>query len=300
MKNKISIALVLFLLSFTIVKAQIPNGGFEDTLQNGYLKNWHASFLAIIIVIDSNGVSHSDSLSGFSFVSKSNDAHSGNQAVQIKNIYNYTQQITYPGVMNLGDDTDAYATFSQMIPLSQRPTDFSFYYKYNSVGNDSAYANVVLYDKWGNPVCDETLLLGSSNSNYAYANMPLKYFTTPNDSATIATIMFSTAKINTTNAHFGSTLLIDDVSFSKKANGVNNILNQNAFEVFPNPVLNEVNVKGINEINSIKIFNVAGNVVMNFVPSTNKIDCSKLPNGVYTIQLETKNGVATKQVVINR
>ncbi len=70
--------------------------------------------------------------------------------------------------------------------------------------------------------------------------------------------------------------------------------------VFPNPATTTITIENIKQhIQSIRILDLLGREVFesikNEVLSTKKIDVSKLPKGMYILQLQTKNGVQSKK-----
>ena len=77
----------------------------------------------------------------------------------------------------------------------------------------------------------------------------------------------------------------------------------NKIIVFPNPTKDELNVRSKATIESIRITNYMGQIVYtnNAGHSTSiKLNTSTYPEGVYLIQVETKFGITTKRVIINR
>ncbi|WP_397447019.1 choice-of-anchor Q domain-containing protein [Polaribacter sp. R77954] len=77
-------------------------------------------------------------------------------------------------------------------------------------------------------------------------------------------------------------------NFSATASTNDEILLQNTFKVFPNPVQNVLNVATDIEIETIKIYNVLGRKVM--VLNQKKINVSNLNAGIYLMQIETRKG----------
>ena len=66
--------------------------------------------------------------------------------------------------------------------------------------------------------------------------------------------------------------------------------------LYPNPVSNELSISSIYEFSKVTIQNINGFTLHSF-QSVNKIDVSSLPVGMYILQLQTKEGVATKAFV---
>lgn len=76
--------------------------------------------------------------------------------------------------------------------------------------------------------------------------------------------------------------------------------NENEIEIFPNPTLDEINIKYnlINvEIESISITDINGRILENFNSSSHIINLQKLSKGTYFIIVETRKGKITKKVI---
>ncbi|MBK6988970.1 MAG: hypothetical protein IPH33_12505 [Bacteroidetes bacterium] len=69
-------------------KAQIPNGDFEALLYDGTLSNW-GNITLFAVIIDSAGNTIQDSLIfDGPFCGVTTDAHSGNYALEMRNMFN--------------------------------------------------------------------------------------------------------------------------------------------------------------------------------------------------------------------
>lgn len=74
-------------------------------------------------------------------------------------------------------------------------------------------------------------------------------------------------------------------------------LTQN-ISVYPNPtsgIINIVESKGNSKIKSISVYDISGKLIQS-INNVSSIDISNLNNGLYTLQIHTSNGIATKQV----
>ena len=70
------------------------------------------------------------------------------------------------------------------------------------------------------------------------------------------------------------------------------------FKVFPNPVNSILFVEiPRDEVQEIKIANLAGEEVLGALSNTNTIDVSILPKGVYFLQLRTASGISTQRFI---
>jgi len=69
------------------------------------------------------------------------------------------------------------------------------------------------------------------------------------------------------------------------------------FDIFPNPAKNNFSIKTEQEINSISIYNGAGQLLI-YRENTKEIDISKLSKGIYFVKISTKNqGVAMQKII---
>ena len=82
-------------------------------------------------------------------------------------------------------------------------------------------------------------------------------------------------------------------------NAVNQIASF-AFNVFPNPASEQLNVTCGEEMRSIALFNTAGQHVRQMEPcgSEVQIPLSGLPRGLYLLRVQTANGSAVRKVVV--
>ncbi|PQV45485.1 putative secreted protein (Por secretion system target) [Jejuia pallidilutea] len=77
---------------------------------------------------------------------------------------------------------------------------------------------------------------------------------------------------------YNSTLGIDDIS-----------LNTNSVKLYPNPVSDRLFIKSKEKVESISIYNIKGQLVKQAIETSNGIDVSVLPSGLYIIQINTSN-----------
>ena len=76
--------------------------------------------------------------------------------------------------------------------------------------------------------------------------------------------------------------------------GVNNL--ENTISVYPNPVINTLNIEG--ELESVEIYDVFGKLVL--TSTKNTINTSKLANGVYLLNINTNHSIVTKRITITK
>lgn len=76
-----------------------------------------------------------------------------------------------------------------------------------------------------------------------------------------------------------------------------------SFILYPNPAINAINISGINQFTSIKLYNSVGVLVLEQNSSQNlSIDTGSLPEGIYTLvtSSDVHNNSLSKKIVIDR
>ena len=89
----------------------------------------------------------------------------------------------------------------------------------------------------------------------------------------------------------------DSTEFSSLAvNGTTLDLNhivENNFEIYPNPAIDKISVRQIDNIRTIKVYNSLGSLVKE-VRNTNEVDVSELSRGVHFLQVDNGNLMTRK------
>ena len=78
--------------------------------------------------------------------------------------------------------------------------------------------------------------------------------------------------------------------------------NTAVFNVYPNPVENEVRIASVEKIEEVTIYNVVGTTVYNVQCTMNdvQLNVSELNSGVYFVKVKTAQGESTHRVAISR
>ena len=100
--------------------------------------------------------------------------------------------------------------------------------------------------------------------------------------------------VNCTNFANGE---VEDYTVRISKLPVANALNQTDILIYPNPVSTVLNVKNISKKANYKIYSAAGQLVSNGLILNNKIDVSRLINGLYVIDIEDVNGTVQKKFI---
>lgn len=92
------------------------------------------------------------------------------------------------------------------------------------------------------------------------------------------------------------------VTLNMPATLVNEISTNESVKIFPNPACNELNIEVSNkfQINSIKILDNTGKMVLNKTGNDDKIMLDQLPEGLYFITIENENQIINKKFLIRR
>ena len=75
---------------------------------------------------------------------------------------------------------------------------------------------------------------------------------------------------------------------------------QEAIEIYPNPVEEEFHISSVSEIEFIKVFSASGNLLKtNSSPDGKEasVNTSALESGIYFLKVGTKKGVVVKQFI---
>lgn len=289
----IQLTMVMALLFSANAFAQIPNNGFEQTDSNGNIRNWGNTFL-LPIWADSTGKPDSVKLDS-AFYFGTTDTYTGLRAIEMRNMYNFTRQIGIAGSISVSPDGTVYTGFAGSLPITQTPETFSFYYKYFPVNGDSAIATLKVFDEAFLEIGEAILKIGGTWSNYTLANATVTY--TQPSTPSFMSIRFSTSTY-IQQPNYGTRLLIDDVSVTSKATGVNNISEEQSVLIFPNPANEVINVLSAGEIYTYSIHNIFGQTIsVGNLNQNESIDICTLPKGNYFIQFNSDKSRKTLKFI---
>jgi Leucine-rich repeat (LRR) protein len=159
-------------------------------------------------------------------------------------------------------------------------------------------STLMALDVSNNPIltqiyCNDTPISALNVANGNNANFTTFVATnTPN----LTCIQVDDVNYSTTNW----TLVDAGASFSTNCNyalGVNELELAKKISIYPNPAKSEINISSDNIIESIEFIDVFGKVIKSSLNSNNTIDVSNLSNGLYFLQVYTKEGSAIKKFI---
>lgn len=200
--------LVAILCESGIAFSQIPNPGFENWT-NGDPDGWATSNIQGAGIIN---------------ITQSSDHHGGSYAVKGEIIDFFGTPMLC--VLQSGPEGNGF-------PISESYQALNLYYKFHSEGGDRFSVNIA-FEKDGAPIAQGAVSIPTSYSDYTYLSVPMDYqvMETP-DTALIQIIIIG--PVTGTDVHVGSTMYVDDLSFSLST-GTGNGIEQMPFSAcYPNP-----------------------------------------------------------------
>jgi hypothetical protein len=296
MKNKYTIMLLLSLTT-SILYAQndtISNGGFEKWDTIGAYSN--PSYWYSLNELANFGYEPTTKLT--------TDAHSGNYAVLLETVAEPT--VDLPGVLCGGPLLDAnfepdfdHAKYK----FTSRPKSIQFYYKVYPGLSDTC-AMIMILTKW-NQTTGFADTVGVAES----------YFTTTVDTYTLADLEFdyqlsvapdSAFVIFSTslNSYFpvvGGQFYIDDVQLVYNVTGIEDVVSQQSFSVYPNPVNASLTIDAKQVKNAtLSLYDNTGKMVYSqqVDQENNTIDLSSYKEGFYLLMLRDENNKTSFQKIM--
>lgn len=312
MKKTITLFFIAFSLQAILLQAQpITNNGFEQLNSDGTISYWGNVYI-FSAWFDSLGVSHTDSIIyDGPFYAPTYDAHSGSNALELRNAWNFTTNTGIVGAAGLDNDT-VFSSWgaSNMIPTNAtpgnpfEPLSLSFYHKYFPVNGDSAYVEVTLWDSSGNPVAEGIQVITDANSTFTYSSVNLNYYTPGSaDYYSIIIRNFYTEIPGYREPSLGTRLIVDDLEFNFAAVGTNTVQTEKQIAVFPNPVSDKINIHLNSEKNSsYKIYNGTGKLILQGSLFENKsvVSLNNFDEGIYFIEIINGKEILTEKFMVNK
>lgn len=216
---------------------------------------------------------------------ENNDLESSAYTLPLTFSGNSTSKFTTGSNTHIGTDVDFYKIH---LPAGyDYSIDPRLHDSYSS-GNGQSYDNDVLW----------SYKVGSGNWSGTYDDVLTTNNITVNGGTTVYFQIASYFQGTT-----GTYLFDIDLSRSP-ASSTENVLDENAISVYPNPVQDvlTLNLTEDIDVETITFYSVSGQEVSFKTIENNQknIDVSDLPNGVYLVTVTTNNGVWNGKVIVNR
>lgn len=320
-KNLLILSFFIMLMNLQIANAQLINPGFET---------WTNDILAPTAMNPNSGNATTgwqdynflnSSFAGSSPISVtrcSDTVHSGSYSARIQTkVYTPTSWNIYKnwgipfighvysdtlGILFNGNSDATTVTYAPGIPMTQKITEFKFYYQYNPFGNDTAECRVSL-------VKNRVMIAGgrfktnvaTGASGWQQATCTFTYISalTPDT----LWVLYSASSLDKTPKP-GSILWIDDASVTLPTGINETIADDNSFTIFPNPSSGIFSVQQTNptrEEQVLEVYNLLGEKTATFSNHNHSkfdIDVSHLSKGIYFVKLYTGKKVLSQKIMI--
>lgn len=147
---------------------------------------------------------------------------------------------------------------------------------------------------WDNPSANAKLVTLSTRRYFeqtsaSSTNLFTVDWTAPAEGTGAVTFYMGANAVNGNNATSGDNAVLDQLTF-EEGEAVNGILSVDLeqLSIFPNPVMNTLNVSGLKQDDQLEIFSINGQKMAIGFESNESIDVSDLPIGIYILKTDTK------------
>lgn len=168
-----------------------------------------------------------------------------------------------------------------------------------SSGANAGVSVWIDFDRSGTFDLNERILADGPNTNAtasATFGVPANAYVGSTDKYVVMRVAMSKDGIPVNCTNFANGEVEDyTVRISKLPSA--NTVNQDEILIYPNPVKSVLNVKNVSKKANYKIYSAAGQLVSSGVILNNKIDVSRLINGVYVIDIDDVQGTAQKKFI---
>jgi len=285
MKYIYTILLVL-LFAFSVIKSQVPNGGFENWT-DGEPDFWTTNNADTLITITT-----------------SNSSHSGSSALKGECIPYFPPFLPVMGPIGICDgDTD------DGFPIEFRYNSLKGFYKLNSQGGDQLF--ITLWVSVDTQAIGVGSILINNAASYTEFAIPITYIdpATPNKCIISFQIINPVGGINVT---LGSEMYLDDLELSMDmVSDVEAELQPFAFQLeqnYPNPFNPSTKISWQSAVSghqTLKIYDVLGNEVATLIDEYRvagnyeiDFDATGLSSGVYFYKLIIADYSSTKKMIL--
>jgi len=294
-----TILLISCLFYNSLFAQQIFNGGFETWTDQHHAQSWRCN-------IPNTETCYPPVSFG---AIRTSDSHNGNWAAELiaDTCYLHPSYMVFTGFIIYGDS---------LMPYTERPAQLNFFYKFQSVGNDTGFALIRLNLLDSSGLYPGTLIgegkasIVSDTNVYTLMSAPIQYYLT--DTPQVIQIIFSTSKTladrqvplvscdSGGGAYAGTTLWIDDVSVSGGTLNIGDNSITYKFKVSPNPATNLLTITTTStQPSEIILFDITSRQLMQekFSGSAT-LNIENLAKGVYLYEVRNENGVIKQGKVV--
>jgi hypothetical protein len=270
---------ILFVLvfSFSFIRSQIPNAGFENWA-NGDPVGW--------ATLDFLGDA----------VSQTSESHSGSSAAKMQIIDFMGSPI--PPILISGE-----------FGVSEKFGSLTGYFKFMPQNNNQTFTVAVLMSQGSNYIGGGAVEIFQTTSAFTQFVVPIEY--AGSEVPDSAYIQFVVADTSEAGGGIGSYAIIDDLSFGGPTDVHDNIVTVDYYKLeqnYPNP-FNPITTINYSIPSSsfvqLIVYNSIGQEIANLVNETIaagnhniEFDASNLPSGIYFYKLQAGSFVETKKMIL--
>jgi Secretion system C-terminal sorting domain/Putative carbohydrate metabolism domain len=233
------------------------------------------------------------------------DVHGGKYAADLTTL-SFGGIETIPGLMVLGSINAVTQQVSGGIPFTDRPTNFSGYFKYAPAASSDSSLFAIVLTHWNTTTNHRdsigvSLFFGVGTvSQYTAFNAPFFYFL-PDNPDTMQVIIASS--FDFLKAQPGTILKIDDLSFAT-ASGVTPLSDIYNVSYYPNPVRDQLNVvfTQYEKASVVNVYDLTGHLLQSVSVQGNiiPVKVQSLPAGMYFFSVIAKDGSVLKTDKFNK
>lgn len=284
------LAALIILISISSIGQQIPNGDFENWVQEIYGEepaNWG----------ELNMQTFNSIIPGLfdSIIVKSQDSYSGNYAMELRSM-------TY-SILGSLDTTFAYAMLnlkneeidSANMSIDSKLLSLSGYIKQDIIdtSNNYTFITVIVYSDSGDMTGIGTLEFVSDFINYTEFNIPIVYF----DSVAGDYIEVYIISGNPDFPVPGNTMLIDNLQLNYASTSSLSEKTFSTLTVYPNPTKENITIstQNFNKNITTEVFDLVGNRLQSTNEST--ISLRNYSKGIYILRVAYGNTVEEVKVI---
>lgn len=104
--------------------------------------------------------------------------------------------------------------------------------------------------------------------------------------------------LTVTNADGESTITLEDYITVHNCTGISEDQELN-INLYPNPATNTLSIQGLNDVGQVRIVDLSGRTVLESEVKRD-LDISEIPTGVYMIEIESRNQIVKKKLIIQK
>ena len=255
----------------------------QDTIPNGNFENWNTNTSPLNWSTVNNLLP-----AGVFACNQTTNSYEGSYAMSMKTID--LGGMLVPAVATLG--TVGMGFTEGGIPFTERPESLKGYVKHPSNGDVVMF--FVQFYREGIEMGSGVWSTSDSIGAFTMFEAPIT-FASPLNPDTMNITMITDQNV------MGSNMIIDALQFDYPPVNVEEVKNTSV-KVYPNPCKNHLTITTENEINSIKILDLAGNVILENQHTYElvKLDIRHLPDGLYIVEIKSNNRLTHQKIIKRR